>query len=52
MVLMRIMATMEIMMNRSDLIEVLSFLPAFTSDMLSGLSTTRLAELYQEYFGN
>ena len=52
MVLMKIMATMETMMTRAELIEVLSFLPAFTSDMLSGLSTTRLAELYQEYFGN
>lgn len=39
-------------MTRSDLIEVLSFLPAFTSDMLSGLSTSRLAELYYDYFGN
>ena len=38
-------------MTRSELIEVLSFLPGFTSDMLSGLSTTRLTELYNEYFG-
>ena len=52
MVVMKIMATMEIIMTRADLIEVLSFLPAFTSDMLNGLSTTKLAELYQEYFGN
>ena len=52
MVPMKIMVILETMMTRSELIEVLSFLPAFTSDMLSGLSTTRLAELYQEYFGN
>lgn len=52
MVLMKIMVILEIMMTRAELIEVLSFLPAFTSDMLNGLSTTRLAELYQEYFGN
>ena len=39
-------------MTRPELIEVLSFVPGFTTDMLSGLSTTRLAELYQEYFGN
>ena len=39
-------------MTRPELIEVLSFVPGFTSDMLSGLTNERLVELYSDYFGN
>ena len=34
---------------REDLIYILSFLPGFTSDMLSKLSTMELRRIYQEY---
>jgi hypothetical protein len=37
-------------MTRSELIEVLSFVPGFTSDMLTSLSSERLVELYSDYF--
>ena len=37
-------------MTRPELIEVLSFVPGFTSDMLSGLPSERLVELYSDYF--
>ena len=37
-------------MTRSELIEVLSFVPGFTSDMLTGLPSERLLELYSDYF--
>jgi hypothetical protein len=39
-------------MARSDLIEVLSFIPGFTTDMLTSLSSERLVELYSDYFGD
>lgn len=39
-------------MSRSDLIEVLSFVPGFTSDMLTSLSSERLVEIYSDYFGD
>ena len=39
-------------MTRSDLIEVLSFVPGFTSDMLTSLSSERLVEIYYDYFGD
>ena len=34
---------------REDLIYILSFLPGFTSDMLSKLSAMELRTIYQEY---
>ena len=37
-------------MTRPELIEVLSFVPGFTTDMLSGLTNERLVELYSDYF--
>ena len=37
-------------MTRSELIEVLSFVPGFTTDMLTSLSSERLVELYSDYF--
>ena len=37
-------------MTRPELIEVLSFVPGFTTDMLSGLPSERLVELYSDYF--
>ena len=37
-------------MTRPELIEVLSFVPGFTSDMLTGLPSERLLELYSDYF--
>ena len=37
-------------MTRLDLIEVLSFVPGFTTDMLTSLSSERLVELYSDYF--
>ena len=37
-------------MNRPELIEVLSFVPGFTTDMLTGLPDERLVELYSDYF--
>ncbi len=40
----------EFIMTRSDLIEVLSFVPGFTSDMLISLPSERLVELYSDYF--
>lgn len=39
-------------MSRSDLIEVLSFVPGFTSDMLTSLSSESLVEIYSDYFGD
>ena len=37
-------------MTRPELIEVLSFVPGFTTDMLAGLPSERLVELYSDYF--
>jgi hypothetical protein len=37
-------------MTRPELIEVLSFIPGFTTDMLSGLSSERLVKIYSDYF--
>ena len=37
-------------MTRSDLIEVLSFVPGFTTDMLTSLPSERLVEIYSDYF--
>ena len=37
-------------MTRPELIEVLSFVPGFTTDMLTGLPSERLVELYSDYF--
>lgn len=37
-------------MTRPELIEVLSFVPGFTTDMLTGLTSDRLVELYSDYF--
>jgi len=51
MVLMKIMVTMETMMTKTELIEVLSFLPGLTMDKLSILSVERLNEIYLDFFG-
>ena len=40
----------ELIMTRSDLIEVLSFVPGFTTDILTSLPSERLVELYSDYF--
>ena len=37
-------------MTRPELIEVLSFVPGLTTDMLTSLSSERLVELYSDYF--
>ena len=37
-------------MTRPELIEVLSFVPGFTTDVLTSLSSERLVELYFDYF--
>jgi hypothetical protein len=37
-------------MTRSEMIEVLSFVQGFTTDMLTSLSSERLVELYSDYF--
>ena len=37
-------------MTRPELIEVLSFVPGFTTDILAGLPSERLVELYSDYF--
>ena len=37
-------------MTRPELIEVLSFLPGFTTDGLSTLPSELLVELYSDYF--
>jgi hypothetical protein len=37
-------------MTRSEMIEVLSFVQGFTTDMLTALPSERLVELYSDYF--
>jgi hypothetical protein len=40
----------RIIMTRPELIVVLSFVPGFTTDILAGLPSERLVELYSDYF--